>query len=48
MAYATLATRPAKPIRTPLYAERGRARTPNRMFLIGVGTAIALSTVVKY
>jgi O-antigen ligase len=48
MAYATLATRPAKPIRTPLYAERGRARTPNRMFLIGVGTAIALSSVVMY
>jgi hypothetical protein len=48
MAYATLATRSLKPEAFPLHAERALARTPNRLFLIGVGLAIALSSIVMY
>jgi hypothetical protein len=48
MAYATLATRPANSARSPLYPERVLARVPNRLFLIGVGIAIALSSIVMY
>jgi hypothetical protein len=47
MAYATLAARPDRPVR-PLYAEQAPGRTPNKLFLAGVGIAIALSSVVMY
>ena len=48
MAYANLATRSANPARSPLYPERVLARVPNRLFLIGVGITIALSSIVMY
>jgi hypothetical protein len=48
MAYATLATRPVKPAALPLHPPRALARTPNRLFLIGVGIAVSLSSIVMY